>query len=86
MDTATNSLANSKENIQKRINAGVVSWNWPVLMLFSRPVLFGLCQMAIAVILSLLGQQNAWNESAAWWPVAATLSYLLGILLLVNLS
>jgi len=86
MDSSINILANSKENIQKRINTGRLSWKWPVLMLFSRLVLFAFCQIAIAIILSLLGQNNAWNESAAWWPVAATLANLLGILLLLNLT
>jgi len=86
MDSTINSVANSKENIQKRINTGAVSWNWPILMLFSRLVMFALCQIAIAVVLSLLGQQRAWDESAAWWPVAATLTNLFGILLLLNVA
>jgi hypothetical protein len=43
MVSCQNGLANSKENIQKRIGARIITWKWPVLMLFSRLVLFALC-------------------------------------------
>jgi hypothetical protein len=86
MESTITTLANSRQNIQKRVDTGAVSLTWPVLMLFSRLVLFALCQTVIAVTLSLLGWQNAWDESAAWWPIGATLTNLLGMLLLFHVT
>jgi hypothetical protein len=86
MASILSGLANSKENIQKRVDAGVITRKWPVLMLFSRLALFALCQAAIAGILFLVGRQNAWDESAGWWPVAATTTNVLGIILLIFLT
>lgn len=86
MTFTTSSLANSRASIQKRMDEGTISRSWPVIMLSSRLVLFALCQVAIAMILALLGRQAAWNESAGWWPVTATLTNLLGLLLLIHLA
>ena len=55
---------------------------WPWVMLPARLVLFAFWQMMVAIGLVLLGVSDAWQTSAAWWPVTAVLANLacLGLL------
>lgn len=57
----------------------------PWLMLFSRIVFFLTFQILIAIVYWLAGVTTGWEAAAAWWPVTATLTNVVCILLLVNL-
>jgi membrane protease YdiL (CAAX protease family) len=57
----------------------------PWLMLFARIVLFAAWQGVIALLYLLTGSTAAWDASAAWWMVTATLTNLVCIFLLIRL-
>lgn len=57
----------------------------PWLMLPARLALFAFWQMVAALGLVLLGVSDAWQASAAWWPVTAVLANLVCLGLLRNL-
>jgi membrane protease YdiL (CAAX protease family) len=61
------------------------SKNGPWLMLFSRIVLFAGIQALLAFAFFLAGSRNAWDASAAWWPLTVTLTNLICVALLVRL-
>jgi hypothetical protein len=54
-------------------------------MLFSRSVLFLGWQAVIALIYLLLGSSSAWTAAAAWWPMTATLTNIVCLILLSQL-
>ncbi len=56
---------------------------YPVVGLVSRTILFLAWQAAIALVIALSGGSGAWEASAAWWPVTATLTNIVSIGLLV---
>lgn len=58
--------------------------SYPWLMLISRPVLFFLFQLLIALVLTLTGTPASWNESARWWTFMAFLANFVSIYLLVR--
>ncbi|MAT99726.1 MAG: hypothetical protein CL608_21510 [Anaerolineaceae bacterium] len=58
---------------------------WPWLMLPARLALFAFWQIAVAIVLLFLGVADAWQVSAAWWPVTAVLANLVCIGLLHTL-
>jgi hypothetical protein len=58
-----------------------LSW----LMLPARLALFAFWQMVVAIVFVLLGESDAWQASAAWWPVTAVLANLVCLWLLHNL-
>ncbi|HET9907759.1 MAG TPA: hypothetical protein VFQ23_14000, partial [Anaerolineales bacterium] len=57
----------------------------PWLMLISRAVFFLVFQSLIALIFVVAGNTSAWNESARWWTIIATLANFVSIYLLVRL-
>ena len=58
-------------------------WAW--IMLFARTLLFLGWQAVIALICLLLGSSSAWAAAAAWWPLTATLSNIVCLILLSRL-
>ncbi len=60
---------------------GTRSW----LMLLSRLVLFAGLQAIAAIGFWLSGSTNAWEDSAAWWPLYITVANVIGIVLLMGL-
>ncbi len=58
---------------------------WPWIMLFARTLLFLGWQAVIALIYLLLGSPTAWTAAAAWWPLTATLTNLVCLILLSKL-
>jgi len=58
----------------------------PILMLFSRLVLFGLYQTLIFGGFAIAGTPDPWRASADWWPVSATLTNLTSFFLLRRLA
>ena len=57
----------------------------PWLMLVSRCLLFLLFQGLISLVLFLVRQPNAWDESARWWLFTVILANLVSVFLLVRL-
>jgi hypothetical protein len=57
----------------------------PWLMLISRPALFLVFQLLIALILVLAGGSSVWREAARYWPFMAILANIVSIYLLVRL-
>ncbi len=82
MDIAINAVPNSKTAIQQRVEARKIPWARPVLMLFSRLVLFAAWQGVIALAFALQGNPDSWGASVAWWPLTVTLTNLASIGLL----
>lgn len=58
---------------------------YPWLMLVSRPVLFVLFQILIALIFVVSGNASAWDESTRWWTFMTFLANAVSIYLLVRL-
>ena len=56
----------------------------PWLMLLVRSLLFFGFQALISLIFLLMGSQMAWNDSAAWWMIAVTLTDLVCLAFLIN--
>ncbi len=56
----------------------------PVVMLIARLVLFAVFQALIAVALALGRVGDAWDASAAWWPISVTLANVVTIGLLAS--
>jgi hypothetical protein len=54
-------------------------------MLISRPTLFLLFQLLIALILTLAGNPSAWEESARWWTFLAIFANIGSMYLLMRL-
>jgi hypothetical protein len=67
-------VVNSKPELQKRVQTGKLTWLRPLFMLLSRVVLFG--------IFALRGSAQPWQASIGWWPITATLTNLLCLVLL----
>ena len=64
-------------------NTKAISHPW--LMLISRSVLFMLFQGLIALIFAASGYGSAWDESARWWALIASLANFASLYLLVRL-
>jgi hypothetical protein len=60
----------------------VTSACWPWVMLFARTLLFAGWQAVIAIIYVLLGSTSAWTAAAAWWPLTATLTNIVCLIVL----
>jgi hypothetical protein len=54
-------------------------------MLFSRIILFAGIQALLALGFYLTGSADAWDASAAWWPLTVTLTNLICVALLVRI-
>lgn len=59
---------------------------WPYLMMVHRLVLFFVWQVLIAGILALAGEPEPFRAAAGWWPLTVTLTNLVSLALLRNLS
>jgi hypothetical protein len=68
--------ANSSSALTIRLKTGQLTWVGPLFMLGARVLLFGLFQALVAGIFLLQGSARAWQNSVAWWPIAATLTNL----------
>jgi hypothetical protein len=74
------------DNRRSRVSPTTIQRLAPWLMLGSRTVLFALCQLTIAGLLSLAGTPAPWAASAAWWTISALVTNLFSISLLVWLE
>lgn len=59
--------------------------SYPWLMLISRPVLFALFPLLIALGLMMTGTESAWDASSPWWTFVVILTNLVSIYLLNQL-
>jgi hypothetical protein len=82
MDIAVSVVPNSKISIRERVAAHKISWPRPILMLFSRLVLFAAWQGVVALAFALRGSPDPWGDSVAWWPLTVTLTNLVSIVFL----
>lgn len=63
---------NSRDEIQRRVAAGQITWMWPLLMLLARSV-FAVSAQALVAILFFGGSATPWEEAGQWWMVYGTL-------------
>lgn len=64
---------NSREAIQSRADARVLTWAAPLMMLFARASLAVVAQGVFAGIFALKGSLMPWRDAEPWLPVYATL-------------
>ena len=58
---------NSAEEIQKKVRSGMLQWRWPIIMLFSRTLLFFILGFVILLILNSLKISPPNNQVTRWW-------------------
>lgn len=73
MNASVTTLPNSKAELQERLQAGRITWTWPVIMVFARLVLAVLAQALVAGLFMLQGHPTPWQAAAPWWIVYGTL-------------
>jgi hypothetical protein len=66
-------VPNSREEIARRKNIGLVTASGPALMLFARSIFSVLAQGGVAAIYAVRSSRTPWLDAAAWLPVYATL-------------
>ena len=70
---ASAELPNARAALERRRDAGLLTWAGPATMLFARSI-FAVVAFAIVVaILSLQGASAPWRDAALWFPIYATL-------------
>ncbi|MES0489197.1 MAG: CPBP family intramembrane glutamic endopeptidase [Leptospirales bacterium] len=84
MDIIT--LPNSKVKLEERIQAGTITWKWPLILVFARLIFAVLAQALVAGIFMLQGHATPWEAAAPWWPVYGTLLDIGCLVLLVRLA
>lgn len=72
-------------DLPQQVQAARVTWGRTLGMLFARTLLFAAFQALFALGMTLAGSTAAWDASNAWWPVAALLTNLVCIALLIVL-
>lgn len=73
MNASVTTLPNSKAELQRHLQAGRITWTWPVIMVFARLVLAVLAQALVAGLYMLQGHPTPWQAAAPWWIVYGTL-------------
>ena len=63
---------NSRDEIQRRIVAGQITWTWPVLMLLARSI-FAVVAQALVSVMFFSSSTTPWEEAGEWWMVYGTL-------------
>jgi hypothetical protein len=82
MSTSSASLATHEVYDGAAGTAPPLSWVQVLLLLMSRTLLFIGAQVVVALILTANGEDNAWRESAYWWPVSAITASVVSLFLL----
>ena len=67
------SSPNSKAALVERHHADLITWRWPVAILFVRLVLAVLLQALLAAWFAAKGHPNPWQAAAPWWIVYGSL-------------
>ncbi len=79
-------LPNSKVSLQERLQAGNLTWKWPVIIVFARLILAVLAQTLVAGLFMLQGHPTPFQAAAPWWPVYGTLIDIGSLVLLARLT
>ncbi|MGD8815146.1 MAG: CPBP family intramembrane metalloprotease [Anaerolineales bacterium] len=66
-------LPNARAKLLERIQAGHITWVWPIIVVFARLLLAVLAQALVAGLFMLRGHPNPWEAAAPWWTVYGTL-------------
>ncbi len=86
MNTSAAELPNSNTKLQERLQAGRITWKWPVIIVFARLIFAVLAQALVAGLFMLLGNPTPWQAAAPWWIVYGTLIDIGCLLLLARLA
>jgi membrane protease YdiL (CAAX protease family) len=73
MKESLTTLPNSKAKLQERLQAGRITWAWPVIIVFARFIFAVLAQALVAGLFMLQGHPTPWQAAAPWWIVYGTL-------------
>jgi len=73
MNESVTALPNSTAQIHERLQAGHITWRWPLIIVFARLVFAVLAQALIAGLYMLKGYPTPWQAAAPWWIVYGTL-------------
>ncbi len=73
MSVSSTELPNSKAKLQERLQAGRITWRWPVIIVFARLIFAVLAQALVAGLFMLRGNPTPWQAAAPWWIVYGTL-------------
>jgi len=73
MEESLTTLPNSKAKLQERLQAGRITWTWPLIVVFARLIFAVLAQALVAGLFILQGHPMPWQAAAPWWPVYSTL-------------
>jgi uncharacterized protein len=64
---------NSYPALQRRLDAGTLTWRGPALMLFARPACGLAAQALVAAVFALRASPSPWRDAEPWLPVYGTL-------------
>lgn len=73
MNESVTTMPNSKVKLQERLQAGRITWKWPLIIVFSRLIFAALAQALVAGLFMLKGHPTPWQAAAPWWIVYGTL-------------
>ena len=73
MNLSVTELPNSRVKLQERLQAGRITWVWPVIIVFARFIIAVLAQALVAGLFMLRGHPTPWVAAAPWWTVYGTL-------------
>lgn len=86
MNVSVTELPNSRLKLQERLQAGRITWAWPVVVVFVRLGLAVLAQAMVALVFMLRGHPTPWQAAAPWWIVYGTLIDIGCLILLARLT
>lgn len=73
MNVSMMDLPNSKIKLKERVQAGRITWRWPLIIVFARLMLAVIAQALVAGFFKLQGHPTPWQAAAPWWIVYGTL-------------
>ena len=86
MNKSVTALPNSRTKLQERLQAGRITWKWPVIIVFARLIFAVLAQALVAGLYMLKGHPTPWQAAAPWWIVYGTLIDIGCFVLLARLA
>ena len=86
MTVSATGLPNSEAILQERLQAGRITWKWPLIIVFARLILAVVAQALVAGLYMLLGNPTPWQSAAPWWIVYGTLIDIGCLVLLARLA
>ncbi len=86
MTESIKELPNSKAKLQESLQAGRITWKWPLILVFARLIFAVLAQGLVAGLFMLQGHPTPFQAAAPWWPVYGTLIDIGCLVLLARLA